>query len=237
MNFGVLKSKIEEKLLNAYVNNKFDKEIKTFNKLVLEDKTVSSLFYLYDELSSNKGLSNDMVNEFINESIKIYENKINKLSSKKILEIGKWVGNLKCENKYTQIDKLFSTDVLSLEEKIETRLKLAENLKRNPIVESENMELPLNTMVNIANKTIQQYIENLDESEKSELKNLLSENDKELEIKYNEDKELTIQKLNSLKETSDNEVVNKINESINKIKSESYSKLNYYRLKILKDSI
>ena len=45
MKFGILKSKIEEKLLESYIKQNFKNEIKHFKKLVLEDKTISSIFY------------------------------------------------------------------------------------------------------------------------------------------------------------------------------------------------
>jgi len=42
-----------------------------------------------------------------------------------------------------------------------------------------------------------------------------------------------IKKLNELKESSDNETTSKINETIEKINNESYTKPNYYKLKLL----
>ena len=55
MKFGLLKSKIEKNLLESYSKGKLAEEIKIFKKLVLENKTLSRLYYLYDELNSNKG--------------------------------------------------------------------------------------------------------------------------------------------------------------------------------------
>jgi hypothetical protein len=50
-NFGLLKTKIENVLLESYSNDTFKNELKTFKKLVIENKNISKLFYLYDELS------------------------------------------------------------------------------------------------------------------------------------------------------------------------------------------
>ena len=50
MKFGLLKSKIESKLIESYRTNKFKTDIKLFKQLVLEDSSVSKTFYLYDEL-------------------------------------------------------------------------------------------------------------------------------------------------------------------------------------------
>ena len=231
MKFGILKSKIEEKLLESYIKQNFKNEIKHFKKLVLEDKTISSIFYLYDELNTNKGMDNTLINDYLNESVKIYENLINKVSNKKFLEIKKWVGNIQTENKYETIDKLFSNDVTTINEKIDSKKVISETLKKKPITTSDSIELPLKTIVNIANKTIKSYMDNLSESEKQELENMLNEDDTVLKGEY------VIEKLTDLKKSAETDIVVKINESIEKMKSETYSKLNYYKLKSLKESI
>ena len=91
--FGILKTKIETLLLESYSNNTFKNEIKTFNKLVLGNKNISKLFYLYDELNSNKGLSESTAKEFVFESITLYENLINKVQNKDIKLIMNWRGD------------------------------------------------------------------------------------------------------------------------------------------------
>jgi hypothetical protein len=84
---------------------------------------------LYDELSTKKGLQESIVNEFINESITAYENLTNKVNPYNLKEIKMWVGHIKCENKYKEIDNLFSTDVLTLESKIKSKKIICEILK------------------------------------------------------------------------------------------------------------
>lgn len=237
MEFGTLKSKIEEKLLESYIKQNFKNEIKNFKKLVLEDKNISSIFYLYDELNSNKGMDNTLINDYLNESVKIYENLINKVTNKKILVIKKWVGNIQTENKYETIDKLFSNDVRFINEKINSKKVISETLRKKPVTISDIIELPMKTIVNIANKTINSYIANLSESEKQQLENMLNEDDNVLKSEYDKLKENVIDILTDLKKSTESEVVFKINESIDKMKSENYSKLNYYKLKSLKESI
>lgn len=51
MKFGQLMSKIEELLINSYVNETVKLELKNFNKLVLENKNASTMFFIYTELS------------------------------------------------------------------------------------------------------------------------------------------------------------------------------------------
>ena len=114
MKFGILKSKIENVLLESYKNNTFKDELKTFKKLVIENKNVAKIFYLYDELNTPKGLNESYSNDYINECIKIYENTVNKINQSDINQIVAWVGNKNVESNYTDIDTLLSNDVLTI---------------------------------------------------------------------------------------------------------------------------
>ena len=69
------------------------------------------------------------------------------------------------------------------------------------------------------------------------IKNLLKESDNSLSLKYDMIKESVIEKLNDLKSKEDDSVVDKINETIEKVKTEKYSKINYVRLKSLKENL
>jgi hypothetical protein len=237
-NFGILKSKIENVLLESYSKDTFKQELKTFKKLVIENKNVSKLFYLYDELSSPKALSESYCTEYINECIKIYENTVNKLKQSDIKELNTWVGNKKIENNYTDIDTLFSSDVLTIESKIKSRKVIAESLRKLPITKTEGIDLPLSTMVSVANKTIKSYIDGLNESDKKELISLLSEDDTTLNEKYNTLKEGVVTKLTEMKNSStDSTMQTRIGDTISKVISEKYDKLTYFKLKNLKENL
>jgi hypothetical protein len=237
-NFGLLKSKIEKVLLESYSNDTFKNELKTFKKLVIENKNVSKIFYLYDELSSPKSLSESYCVEYINECIKIYENTVNKLKESDISKLSAWVGNKTIENNYTDIDTLFSTDVLTIESKIKSRKLISESLKRIPVIKTEGIDLPLTTMVSVANKTIKNYIDGLNESDKKELLSLLSEDDTTLNEKYNTLKEGVVTKLTEMKnESTDSSMKTRIDDTISKVISEKYDKLTYFKLKNLKENL
>jgi hypothetical protein len=183
--FGNIKSKIEEKLLESYSNNTFKTEMKNFKSLVLGNKNISKLFYLYDEMSSNKGINESLVNDYIYECITIYENTINKIEDNTILNLKKWVSNVNCENKYENIDNLFSTDVLTIESRLKSKKIISENLIKSPENKKvETVNLPISTMVNIANKTFSNYVESLNESDRKELINFLKTDESELEPQY-----------------------------------------------------
>ncbi len=238
MRFGIIKSKIEKVLLESYSKNTFKEEIKKFNSLVLENKNISKLFYLYGELSSNKGLSESIAKDYINESIKIYENTLNKIKESDFDKINKWVGNVKIENQYENIDNIFNINILNLESNIKSKNIIVEGLTKSEEKPKEVLNIPIKSMINIANKTFANYIESLNESEQKELKSLLQESDDSLSLKYDLIKESVIEKLNEIKSTENDEsVTSKIDETIEKVNSEKYSKINYVRLKSLKENL
>jgi len=235
--FGILKTKIETLLLESYSNNTFKNEIKTFNKLVLSNKNISKLFYLYDELNSNKGLSESIAKEFVFESITLYENLINKVQNKDIKLIMDWVSKTKVDNQYEHIDNLLgrSDDVLNLENKIKNKKIVVENLQKEPYCENNtNINIPINSMLNIANKSYSEYISNLTESEQKEVIGLLKMDESTLERIFNELRDDAIVKLTLLTvNEGDESVKNTINETIDNIKIKTPDRLELVKLRSL----
>jgi hypothetical protein len=238
MKFGLLKSKIENVLLESYKKNTFKEEMKIFKKLVIENKNISKLLFLYDELSSPKGLEESIASEFMLESIIRYENLINKIEPKKLNELQSWVSKVTCENKYNDIDNLFSQEVVDFDIRLKSKKTIKEGLKSIPTTKKSEIKLPLSTMVNIANRTISNYIETLEESDKKELINLLSSDSADLEKEFEQIKEDVVKKLTTLKESvEDDETKTKVDETLEKINLEKFDKLSYFKLKNLKETL
>jgi hypothetical protein len=235
--FGLLKSKIEKLMLESYSNGTFKTEMKNFKKNVLENKNISKLFYLYDELNSNKGLNESIVDDYIYECITIYENTINKIKNSTLVDLSNWVVNVKSDNNYSTIDNLFSNDVLTIESRISSKKLIKESLKKKPVDKKDVVNLPLSTMVNVANKTISNFIESLNESEKKELVDFLKTDDKELEGNFEQLKESVTKKLETIKENADTETKSRINETLEKVVSEKYDKFTYFKLKNLNENL
>lgn len=236
--FGLLKTKIEKKLLESYTNqDKFKSELKNFRKNVLENKTIAKLYWLYDELKNKKNVDSTIVNDYVNESINIYNYLNSKIEKKGLNKIDSWVSDVVCENIYNDIDNLFSTDVMKIEEKIKSKKSIIESLKKKEVKSSEQINLPISTMVNIANKTINSYIEKLNESDKNKLIKFLSTDENKMKDEYLQIKEDVIGKLSEIKNSSDAEVSLRIDETINKITNEKFDKLNLFRLKQLNEGI
>jgi hypothetical protein len=235
MKFGILKTKIEDLLIESYKNDTLKRDMFVFDELILKNKNLSKLYYLYEELSTNKGLSKELANELINQSITLYENLVNKISSENINEIKLWVGSQNTKNRYADLDNLFSKNVTDMINKVVSKNQIAESLMKNTEKPKPIIKASLNEMVDVANKTVKTYISSLNESEQKELNKILSKSDKDLKVRFEIIKEDVLEKLDTLLETESDDVTKiKLNETIEKVKSVSYNKLDYYKLNQLK---
>ena len=156
MKFGQLMSKIEELLINSYVNETVKLELKNFNKLVLENKNASTMFFIYTELSKNKGLDKELAEAYINESLRQIEKISPKLNTQKIEY---WVKDVVCENNYKDIDNIVYSTPDKIMETVTSKKALISLLSESFEVKS-HIDLPIETLLNIANKSIKGYIEN-----------------------------------------------------------------------------
>jgi hypothetical protein len=93
-------------------------------------------------------------------------------------------------------------------------------------------------MVSIANQTLNKYVDTLDESSKKEFIQLISEDSKSLEDKFETIRESTISKLNVILEKEEElELKTKLSETIDRLKNEKFDQLNFLKLKNLEQSI
>ena len=226
MKFGQLMSKIEELLINSYVNETVKLELKNFNKLVLENKNASTMFFIYTELSKNKGLDKELAEAYINESLRQIEKISPKLNTQKIEY---WVKDVVCENNYKDIDNIVYSTPDKIMETVTSKKTLISLLSESSEVKS-HIDLPIETLLNIANKSIKGYIENLDEDSKRDLSKVLMTEDVELSKEFDELKSKTIGKLSNIRESLDDVTNKKLQETIEQIQSDTFSKINYVRL-------
>lgn len=231
MKIGLLKSKIEKQLIESFKKETLKRDMFIFKELVLENKNLSKLFFLYDSLSQKKNLNESTANDLINQSIIVYENTINKLTKKELEELNLWVGHVKTDNEYSDLDNLFSSSVLTLENKIKSKKVILENLKKEPKNSELKINAPLNLVIETANKTVKDFINTLDESNKKVLVKILKEDENKLETKYEILKETVVDKLEDLKEKEkDSEIIKTISETIKKLETENFDRINYFKL-------
>ena len=233
MTFGEIKSIIENNLLKSYNNKQeFKKSLKEFKQDVLNNKNMSRLYSLYDQLTTPQGLTETEAKDFLEEGINLIQKltptiKTTRISSKNV------------SNQYINIDSLVYVNKLDLMERVQSKknlIKILVSNKPEPIKESIN--LPLKSMINIANQTMNGYIENLDESAKKEFIQLMSEDTTLLKRKFKTLQKNTIVKLTNLLENEkESEIKTKLSETIDKLKVEKFDQLNFFKLKNLDESI
>ena len=232
MTFGKIKSIIENNLIESYKDEKeFKKSLKEFKHNVLNNKTMSKLYSLYEQLSTPQGLNESDAKDFLEEGISLIQQLLPSIKLPRTLS-----ENVK--NKYSDIDALVYTNKLNLLERVNSKKNITSVLTSTNSVVKESINIPLKSMVSIANQTLNKYVETLDESSKKEFFQLISEDAKSLEDKFETIRESAINKLNVILEKEEEfEVKTTLSESIDRLKTEKFDQLNFLKLKNLEESI
>ena len=233
MTFGQIKSIIENNLLESYKNNQeFKKLLKEFKQNVLNNKNMSKMYSLYDQLTTPQGLTENDAKDFLDEGIHLIQKLIPTIKTPKTV-------NENVENKYSDVDALVYTNKLDLMERLKSKKNLIQTLTSNKKeTVKETINIPLKSMVSIANQTLSNYLENLDEDAKKEFIQLMSEDTSSLKTKFEDLRESAIKKLTTLLESErEFEIKTKLSETIDRLKVEKFDQLNFLKLKNLEESI
>ena len=241
--FGAIKSKIEKTLVSTYGKESFKSNLQGFKNRILGDKNLAEAYYLYDELSSQKGLSKEVASVYVNESFEKLNDIITN-NKEKIEELSKWVSELldeSVENNYVDIDNvIYEKSLTKLETVVESKLKIQRTLSETRIedVIKESVNLPLSTMLKIASNTFNKEYENINEAEKEELKSLLSMTKEQISEEMNTLKESVVSKLQgSINESEDKELQEKIGKTIEKINESKTDLVSLYKLRQLHEGL
>ena len=232
MTFGTLKSAIEKNLLESYRNsNEFRKSMREFKENILNHKSISKIYSLYDQLSSPQGLSESESEEFLAEGIELIKKLISEVKlPKTILEIK--------TNTYSDIDTLVYTNKTNLHERLQSKKNIVKTLcsEKNKIEES--IKLPTKTMVKIANQTLETYIESMDEKSKKTFFEIIKKENNKLEEEFETLKESTLEKLEHLLNSEkENDLKIKISETIERVRLEECNQINYVKLLSLTETL
>jgi hypothetical protein len=192
---------------------------------------MSKAYAIYDQLSSPQGLSEQDAKDFIEEGISL----LNKILPSIKLPISL---SEKTENNYTEIDTLVYSQGVNLLERVSAKKNILKVITSTKESIKESIHIPISSMVAVANQTVNNYILNLDENSKKEFFQIVSEDTKTLETKFEIIKESVISKLTALQNSEDSQdIKTKISETIDKVKSEKFDQLNFLKLKNLEESI
>ena len=237
--FGYIKTKIEKVFSKGHYDKDFKKNIKEFKKYVLDQRPIAEAYFLYDELSSQKGLNENVVDDYISESFEHLKTIID-TNKKKIQDLSEWIDSILGEgvnNNYEDIDKQIYTKnvVKNLESLIESKQRIRKNLMTTKVVkESRSVNLPLSSMLKIATNTFNKEFENLNEEEKKEFKHLTSLKGEKLTEEINNVKNSVIEKLTkNLNESKESDLSEKIQATINKINESEKTVSSLYKLQQL----
>ena len=231
MTFGQVKSIIENSLIESYKNEReFKQSLREFKHNVLSNKTMSKVYSLYDQLSTPQGLSESDAKDYLEEGINLIQRLLGGIKLPKTIS--------ESVNEYSEIDTLVYLNKVSLSERVSAKKNIVKVLTSEKKTVKESINIPVKSMVNIANQTLRNYIENLSENDKKEFFQIISEDTKTLETKFETLRESTINKLNTILENEQEfEIKTKISETIDRIKNEKFDQLNFLKLKNLENSI
>ena len=241
--FGQIKSNIESLLTKSYGKNAFKTNMKSFKSHIIENEKLAEAYFLYDELSKKKGLSKDIVDDYVNECVETIKGTLT-TESAKLKEVNMWVSEgLKTDsdNNYTNIDTVvYSTSIKNLEKVLECKNTIKKLLGETEEVTkvTESVNIPLSSMLKIATNTFNREYGDISEEEKKELKNLLSLSKTELTEEITISKGIVLKKLTEkVNESNDEDLNNRVNETINRINESEISLTSLYKLKQLEHGL
>ena len=241
--FGQIKSNIESLLTKSYGKNAFKTNMKSFKSHIIENEKLAEAYFLYDELSKKKGLSKDIVDDYVNECVETIKG-ILTTESAKLKEVNMWVSEgLKTDsdNNYTNIDTVvYRTSIKNLEKVLECKNTIKKLLGETEEVTkvTESVNIPLSSMLKIATNTFNREYGDISEEEKKELKNLLSLSKTELTEEITISKGVVLKKLTEkVNESNDEDLNNRVNETINRINESEISLTSLYKLKQLEHGL
>jgi hypothetical protein len=241
--FGVIKTKLLNKLTESYANEN-KAEIKNILTTIKENKDFKEMYLFYEEIEGKtisdketaklyvEGLSTMLIQS--KENLNIFCESLNKT-----LDNTEVVSN----EIYEALDTLTESDKLSnIEKKVIAKKKLVEHLtSKKEINESKETTLvPNETLLNavLANNFNVLYSNTLSESQKEELKNILSIPYEDLITKTGELKESIIGQVSTLlSESNDTDLSTKLKAVKDEVTQMYPSRYNYYRLNELKNGL
>ena len=241
--FGVIKTKLLSKLTESYANEN-KAEIKDILTTIKENKDFKEMYLFYEEIE-NKYIDDK-------ETAQLYVEGIASILKQQMEEISNFCTSLNKiinvesinENEiYNSLDILIENDSLSnIENKVKAKKKLVEHLiTKKEIKESKDSTLiPNENLLNavLANNFNALYSNTLSESQKDELKNILSIPYDEIITKTTELKESIVNQVSTLlSESNDTDLSNKLNAVKDEVTQMFPSRYNYYRLNELKNGL
>jgi len=243
--FGTLKSKILQKLTEAYASGN-KSEMKEILSAVSSNKDFRDMYLFYEDMESKHIEKLDEAKAYIEEVAPMLKEKSRKIT-KFCKELDKKLGDVTIvENKlYSNLDVLLENNTLkNVDKKIESKMNIVTHLMAKkeeeiPII-SEGNYTKNETLLHaiLTNNFNVLYGNTLNEEQKEELKKILSVTNSELEGNFKTLQEEVTKKMTEIYETEkSDELKTKISTALTEAKDMKISKYNYYKLQQLRNGL
>jgi hypothetical protein len=244
--FGTIKSKLLIKLTESYANEN-KAEVKDILTTIKENKDFKEMYLFYEEIEGKTFSDKETANLYVEGLSTFFGQTIGNWNNLNMFceSLNNKLGDIKINSNelYESLDMLSEKDSLSnIEKKVIAKKKLVEHLtSKKEITESKETTLVSNEILLnaiLANNFNVLYSNTLSESQKEELKNILSITYDDLIIKSNELQESIIKQVSTLlSESNDNDLSAKLNAVKDEVIQMYPSRYNYYRLNELKNGL
>ena len=241
--FGVIKTKLLNKLTESYTNENKG-EIKNILTTIKENKNFKEMYLFYEEIENKYIDDKETAKLYVEGVINILKQQMDDLtifctSLNKMIN----VDSINENEIYNSLDILIEKDSLS---NIEKKVNAKKNLVNHLTTKKEIKEFKDSTLIpneNLLNAVLTNnfnalYSNTLSESQKEELKNILSIPYDEIITKTTELKESIVSQVSTLlSESNDTDLSTKLNAVKDEVTQMYPSRYNYYRLNELKNGL
>ena len=172
--------------------------------------------------TEKKGLDKTIATDYINETIEysqvLLENNLNS-----IIRLNEWVNKVSpdSKNNYQDIDNVvYIKSIRNLETLLESKKNILNIISSKSETKiNESINLPISSMLKVANQNLNSELKNISESDLKEIESLSNMTKEELKENIIKIQESIIPKLKStLNESTDSSVQSKIEQTIQKLK-------------------
>jgi hypothetical protein len=160
-------------------------------------------------------------------------------NQKYLNKLSNWINSIILEhsNDYTDIDNtIYKKSIKDLSTVLESKTKIKSKLISEEINSKleESVNLPISTMIKVADENIKMELKNISESERKIIQELSSMSEDEVKLEMDNLKENVISNLkSSLNESKDSDLTATIENTIKKIVDSPYDRYNLYKLRNL----
>lgn len=241
--FGKVKNNLDAVLVNTFNNKPLFKNV--FHSLMnslKENKQSREFFILYSQVENKRFDDKSLAEAYLTQVVKILKNKKNNLKTNAINNaISKFKSHFtESSNKiYNHLDLLvFNESVKRIDDMVESRVEILNHLTRKKTIQLKESNIPNSLLINIATRKFNERYDNISSNDKKKFKELYSKGKEELYSEYKENINEVTTKLDSLiKETSDSNLILKLEETKQKINEGDFSKNSLLKIKELNQTI